>query len=73
MRAHVHREPRDLGDAAGDQAGARVETKAKALGRAGGDRDHVLERAADLDADEVFGGVNAKTIGREQRLDLNGC
>ena len=41
-------------------AGARVVAEAEAVGRAGGDRDDVLERAAALDADDVVGRVDAE-------------
>ena len=46
-------QPRDLGEPARDQRRARVLAQPEAVGQAGGHRDHVLERAADLDADHV--------------------
>ena len=48
--------------------GARVVAEAEPVGGAGGDRDHVLERAAELDADHVVGAVDAEAIAGEQRL-----
>jgi hypothetical protein len=48
-----HAQAGHLGQAAGDQAGLAVVAEAKLLGRAGGDGDDVLERAAQLDADHV--------------------
>ena len=46
-------EPGDLGEPAGDDRGLRVVAHAHALGHADGQRDDVLHRAAELDADHV--------------------
>ena len=43
-------QPRDLGEPAGDQRGARVVAQPEPLEDAGRDGDHVLERAGQLDA-----------------------
>ena len=44
-------EPRHLGEPARDQRRLRVVAGAEAVARAGGERDHVLRRGAELDAD----------------------
>ena len=49
-----------LGETARDQRGARVVAEAQAVARAGGDREHVLDRAADLDAGQVVADVGAQ-------------
>jgi hypothetical protein len=43
----------DFGQAARDQRGARVQPQAQAVGHAGGDGQHVLDRAAHFHADQV--------------------
>ena len=53
-------EPRELGEPAGDERGLRVVAVAEAVGDPGGDRDHVLERAGDLTADDVGVRVHAE-------------
>ena len=60
-------EARDLGQAARDERGARVVAEAEAVGDAGGDRHHVLHRAADLDADQVGAVVDAHPAAVQQR------
>ena len=55
--AHRRRQARDLDEAAGDERGHRVVAEAEALDDAGGNRHDVLQRAADLDAGDVVGGV----------------
>ena len=47
------RQARDLGEAARNQRGERVLSETEPLDHAGGNRDDVLQRAADLDADDV--------------------
>ena len=64
--AHRHAEAGDLGQAAGDERGARVVTEAEAVADAGGDRHHILHRAADLDADEVGAVVHAHAPAVQQ-------
>jgi hypothetical protein len=53
-------EPQHLVEAAGDQAGARVEAEVHAVGSTGGDREHVLHRATKLGAAHVVTGVGAE-------------
>ena len=62
LRAQRQPEPRHLGEAACDQRGACVEAELQAVRDAGGDREHVLHRAADLDAHRVVGGVDAQAV-----------
>ena len=64
--AHRHAEARDLGQAARDERGARVVTEPEAVGDAGGDRHHVLHRAADLDADKVGAEIHAHAAAVQQ-------
>ena len=54
-----------LGEPAGHQPGLAVVAEAQAVGRAGGDRDDVLERAAQLHAEHVAGSCTAGTRGGE--------
>ena len=58
-----------LGEAARDQRRARVVAEAEAVARAGGDRQHVLHRAADFDAGDVVALVGAQRVGAQQRGD----
>ena len=51
------RQPRDLRQAARDERRQRVVAQAEPFDDAGGDRDDVLQRAADLDADDVVAAV----------------
>ena len=62
------RQPGDLGEAARDQAGQRVVPEAEPFDDAGGDRDHVLQRRPNLDADDVVGRVEAEEAAAELRL-----
>ena len=59
MRVGAERgaQPGGLGEAAGDERGLGVVAEAHALGHAGGQRDDVLHRAAELAADDVGVGV----------------
>ena len=54
-----------LGQAAGHQRSAGVEAELHAVGDAGGDGEHVLDRAADLDPDRVGRGVDAQRAAVE--------
>ena len=60
-------EARHFGKAARDQRGARILAEPRALDDAAGDREHVLDRAADLRADDVV-----ETIGPESRAGRSG-
>jgi hypothetical protein len=62
----------DFGDAAGDEGGGGVVAEADAGSDAGGDGDDVLEGSAELDADDVGGGVEAEGFGRELLLNAGG-
>ena len=53
-------EAQHLVDAARDQAGAGVQAQLHAVGDAGGDREHVLHRAAEFGAEHVVAGVGAE-------------
>ena len=64
--AHRHAEARDLGQAAGDERGARVVTEPEAVADAGGDRHHVLHRAADLHPDKVGAEIHAHAAAVQQ-------
>ena len=76
MGAHGGAEARDLGEATRDERGARVVAEAEAVGDAGGDGHDVLDRAADLHADEVGAVVHAHPaavhegggLARERRI-----
>ena len=59
-RAQRLAEAAQLGKAAGDEGCVRAGTQALAVDDAGGDRQHVLERAAELDAGEVARPVEAQ-------------
>ena len=62
----------DFGDAAGHEGGGGVVAEADAGGDAGGDGDDVFERAAEFDANDVGGGIEAEGFGRELVLDAGG-
>ncbi len=49
---------RDFGEAAGDERGDGVVAQTEPVADAGGDGDHVLQRAAEFDADDVVVGVD---------------
>ena len=53
-------EPRHLDEAAGDSAAFALSPSAEAVDAAGGERDHVLRRRAELDADQVGVDVDAE-------------
>ena len=63
LRAERDAEPRHLGEAARDERRARVEAEPDALDDAGRDGHDVLERAAQLHADDVVVRVDAE-VGR---------
>ena len=63
-RAQRHAEPRHLGEPARDQRGPRVEAQAQPVRDSRGHRHHVLERAAELDPDDVVVGVDAELVRR---------
>ena len=67
--AHRGGQARDLDEAAGDERGHRVVAEAEALDDARGDRDDVLQRAADLDAGDVVGRVEPQRRPAELLLD----
>ena len=62
----------DFGDAAGHESGGGVVAEADAGSDAGGDGDDIFECAAELDADDVGGGVEAQRLGGELLLDAGG-
>ena len=62
----------NFGDAAGHESGGGVVAKADTGGDTGGDGDDVLEGSAELDADDVGGGVEAECLGGEFGLDAGG-
>jgi hypothetical protein len=65
-------EPGDLRNAAGDEGGGGVVAEADSGGDAGGDGDDVLERAAQLDTDDIRGRVEAEGFRGELLLDAGG-
>ena len=62
----------ELGEGAGDERGARRGAEAGAVHRAAGDGVDVLERARELDADAVVGGVGAEGGAGEGGGDVGG-
>ena len=67
MRTERDAQARHFGEAAGDERGARVETELQAVGDPGRDREHVLHRAADFDADRIARGVDAQAVAVQRR------
>ena len=63
-------QPRDLREAARDQRGQRVVPETQPLDHARGDRDDVLQRAADLDTRHVVAGVEPQP--RPAKMFLHG-
>ena len=57
LGAKRHREPRQFGKAASNQRGQRVVTESKAFDDTGGNRNDVLERAAEFHADDIAAPV----------------
>ena len=70
--AHRHAEPGQLGETAGHHHRPRVVADAEALGDAAGDGDDVLQRPAELAADDVVVGVDAEQPARQHGLDRPG-
>ena len=62
-------EPGHLGEPPRDQARLGVVTETKAVGHPGGDRDDVLGRRAELDADQILVEVDPEIGPVEQLLD----
>jgi hypothetical protein len=58
-------ETQHLGQTAGDQRGTGVGAEPETVGDAGGDGQYVLDRATDLDADQVTAGVGAERLGMQ--------
>ena len=67
--AHLRRQPSDLCASLRHNAGQRVVPQLQTLDHPRGDGQHVLQRAAHLDPDDVRAGVHAQMRGREQALD----
>src|SRR5579859_850946 len=65
-------EPANFSQRTRDQRGARVVAIAKPVSRPGRQRDDVLERAAQLDADQVGRGIHPKRWPVEQLLEQRG-
>ena len=61
-RAERDAEPRHFDEAARDQRDARVGAEAETVGKAGADRQHVLDRATDFDTDDVGRRVGAEIL-----------
>ena len=62
----------DFGNAAGDEGGGGVVAEADSGSDSGGDGDDVFERAAEFDADDIGGGVEAEGLRGELVLDAGG-
>ena len=62
------RKPRDLGKPAGDQRRERVLTQTQPLRHAGRNRDHVLQRAADLHAGDVVVDIQSESLATKVLL-----
>ena len=61
-------QPRHLGQAARDQRRQRVVSETETFDHAGGNRDDVLQRPADLDADDVGAAVEPEVRAAKLRL-----
>ena len=72
LRPHGQAEPGHLGEPAGDERRARVVAQAQSLQDPRRDGDHVLERAAELDADQVVVRVDPELRRREGLLHHRG-
>ena len=64
-------EPRHLGGAAGDEAGARVVAEAETVRHAHRHGDGVLDGAAELDAQDVVVRVHPERVARDGVLQLD--
>ena len=69
VRAGRDAEPRHLGQTAGQQPGLAVVAEAEPVGGAGRDRDDVLERPAQLDAEDVLVHVQPEPPPGDPRDD----
>ena len=65
LRAQRDAQARHLLQSPRDERDARVGAEAQAVGQAGADRERVLHRPADLDAEDVRGGVGAEVRRRQ--------
>ena len=72
VAAHSHTQPGDLGNTAGDEGCAGVVAVAKAGGDANTQRNHILQRAAQLHALDVGVGVHTHTGVAEHILHILG-
>mmetsp|Transcript_12858 Transcript_12858/g.22304 ORF Transcript_12858/g.22304 Transcript_12858/m.22304 type:complete len:206 (+) Transcript_12858:328-945(+) len=70
--AFLHHQTGHLCEASRDQGGPRVGAEAEAVGGAAGDGQDVLQRAAELRADDVRGRVDAEVPRGQGHLDLLG-
>ena len=70
LRSERHTEAHHLGQPARDQRDARVGAEAQAIGEAGAHREHVLDRATHLDADDVGGRVGTEVRGMQALREL---
>ena len=66
------REPGDLDQPARDERGLGVVAETEAVDDAGRDRDHVLERARELDAERVGVRVDAEALRGQRALEAAG-
>ena len=64
------READGFGQAAGDDGGARVLAQPGAYDDAAGNRNNILDRAADLDADRIVGEIDPEAWRPQQRGGL---
>ena len=60
-------QPSRLSEPARDERSARVVAEAQPVARPGGNGQHVLYRAADLDAGDVVAFISAQRIGTQER------
>src|SRR5688572_32445985 len=70
VAAMGEREARDLGEAPRDEAGLRVVAVADPVDRAGAERHDVLQRAAELDADDVVVRIRPEEARADERLEV---
>jgi len=66
------RQARDLRQPPGDQRRQRVVAEMQSLHAPGGDRNHVLQRTADLHPGDIVAGIEPQTAAAEALLDLAG-
>ena len=65
-------EPHELDEPAVDQGNTGIRTEAETVGHAGADGQGVLHGSADLDADDVVGGVGTELGARDGLGQLAG-